>query len=213
MNWVGFQALAKEREKTNHMFRTFVYAAALMTIAVASPVWAGTATLDLTPSSGTVYYLGQTLQLEVSISNIATTSPFYAYTFDLAFDPNVFQAQSATDGTIFAGGLYFTGTIDNTAGLISFHSGLDLAQTFTGTDGLLGTFDFVPVAKNAVTGSQIFIQNAAFQSFEGAQFSLSDIAVNLPTGTYDVATPEPLSLGLMAGGLAVLALAARRRVQ
>lgn len=194
-------------------FRNFVYAAAVTCLAAAAPVFAGTATLDLTPSSGTVYYSGQTLQLQVNLSNIVSTSPFYAYTFDLAFDPTVFQAQTATDGTIFTGGLYFTGAIDNTAGTITFHSGLDLAQTFAGTGGLLGTFEFIPVTKNAVTGSKIGFQNVSFQSFEGAQFGLSDIDLGtLPEGSYNVATPEPLTGGLMAGTLALMAFALRRRL-
>jgi hypothetical protein len=101
--------------------------------------------LTISPATGTEQ-VGQPLTVSVSVKGLDPLKDLYDYTFDLKFDPKVFEVLAANDGTIFnyAGNspMYFEGTIDNTHGFVTLQSGLDTNASFVGTGGLLGSFTF-----------------------------------------------------------------------
>ena len=188
------------------LFRSkFAFYAVFMMMAVhPSLMHAATVKMNILPASGTVY-TGVPWQIQVTLSELDPANSLYAYTFDLAFDPTVLQAQSALDGTIFdAGAFYSTGTIDNTFGTINLQAGLDVNQTFLGTGGLIGTFLFMPISP--AMGTAISVQNVALQTFDGAMSGQADIDPGtLPTAIFDAAVPEPGTMGLLTVALLILA--------
>jgi hypothetical protein len=164
--------------------------------------------IDIPPSPVQV---GQPFSVNVNANGLDPTNELYDYSFDLQFDPSVFQVSAANDGTIFDyggnTGLYFDGTIDNVNGFVTFQSGIDIFQGFSGTGGLLGAFTFD--ALQPASNSSISVQNVALETFAAAlNLGPPDIDPGtLPVATVDVAgpttTPEPGS-----GVLAALAIVA-----
>jgi hypothetical protein len=175
-----------------------------------------TATLSISPSGGTET-VGVPFTLNVSLSNFSGDGSTPAtrldnYTFDLLFNPNVFEATQAQVGTIFGPndgihGTYIPGTIDNTFGDIAFNGGIDATDMFSGTGGLLGIFTFVPLETS--TGATFSLSNVALQSLAFAESGMpgSDVDVGtLPTAILSVtgstSVPEPASRGLLILGAA-----------
>jgi hypothetical protein len=193
-------------KRTGTFAQTLRLGTVLMACAWISPAYG--ALMFFNPSSGTEQ-VGQPFSLNVSVSGLDPTNDLYDYTFDLQFDPMVFQVVAANDGTIFdyAGntGLYFDGTIDNVNGVVTMQSGIDINQGFSGTGGLLGTFTFE--ALQAASGSMIAVQNVSLQTFASAStLGPPDIDPGtLPIALLDTvnstATPEPGT-----GALAALAI-------
>lgn len=188
-----------------------------------------TATLSISPSAGTET-VGVPFTLDVNLTNFSGNGSTPAtrlnnYTFDLLFNPNVFEATQAQVGTIFGPndgihGIYILGTIDNSIGDISLNGGIDATNMYSGTGGLLGTFTFVPLKTSS--GATFSLANVALQSlaFEESGLSGSDVDVGtLPTSTLSVAAsttiPEPASSALLVLGAgtawALLRVRLRRR--
>jgi len=194
------------------LFRSkLVLFAAIATMAVLpSSIHAATAQMNIFPSGGGLS-VGVPFQVQVTLSDLNPADSLFAYTFDLAFDPAVFQAQSVLDGTIFdPGGFYTTGTIDNIFGTINLEAGLDLNQTFLGTGGLLGTVMFLPISE--AIGTTISVQNVSLQTLDGALNNEADVDPGtLPTATFDVVAPEPATLSLIPAALCILAAVELRK--
>jgi hypothetical protein len=174
------------------------------------------------PPIGTVQ-VGQPFAVNVGINGLDPANDLYDFSFDLQFDPAVFEVLSANDGTIFdySGntGLYFDGSIDNVNGFVTFQSGIDLFQGFTGTGGLLGTFTFQPL--QPASGSMISVQNMTLETFNAASnLGPPDIDPGtLPVAILNAAntstTPEPAPSSMvmlaMAEGAALLHRLRHRR--
>jgi len=173
-----------------------------------------TATLSITPSTGTET-VGVPFTLDVNLSNFSGDGSTPAtrlnnYTFDLLFNPKVFEATQAQVGTIFGPndgihGIYIPGTIDNTFGDIAFNGGIDATDMFSGKGGLLGTFTFLPLETSS--SATFSLGNVALQSLAFAESGLpgSDVDVGtLPTAILSVtaatSVPEPASGGLLILG-------------
>ncbi len=146
---------------------TLITTALLIAGASISPVYA--ASLSISPATGT-QQVGQPFSVNVNVNGLDPTNDLYDYTFDLKFDPTVFEVLAANDGAIFnyAGNspIYFDGTIDNTNGFVTFEGGLDSNASFTGTGGLLGSFTFE--ALQATANTTIDVQNVSLSTFAAA---------------------------------------------
>jgi MYXO-CTERM domain-containing protein len=174
--------------------------------------------LTISPATG-VEQVGQPFTVSVSANGLDSSNDLYAYSFDLAFDPTVFQALAANDGTIFdyggGTGLYFDGLIDNTNGFVAAQGGIDINGAFNGTGGLLGQFTFV--ALRAVTTSPIAVENVSLSTLTAASnLGPPDIDPgNLPSAELSsadgTAAPEPGTGALAALVVAGCVFVRRRR--
>jgi adhesin HecA-like repeat protein len=180
------------------------FAAALLSGFAAMAAYAApTVTVQASPAPAVA---GSTVGLDVSINDI---SDLFVFQFTLSFDPSVLQATSVSEGAFLSTGgttFFIEGTIDNTAGTISFTAD-SLIGAIPGVSGsgLLTHFNFnaVQAGSSALTFSDVLFLNSAS----------NDIAVLTPAGSLNVvsAVPEPASVMLALAGLPLLALAARRR--
>lgn len=175
-------------------------AAALGLAAWGSAHAQATVTLNATPNPAAV---GSTLQVAVNISGALDV---YAYQFSLLFNPSVLQATGSADGSFLSSGgttFFVPGTIDNTAGSISFTIGTLLGQLpGVNGNGTLATLNF------NVTG----LGTSALSFTDGLLINseLADLPGQFIGGTVQ-AVPE-LSTWLMFGlGLAGVAGLVRRR--
>lgn len=160
--------------------------AGMFLIACASSSLVYAASLTISPSAGTEE-VGKPFTVNVNVTGLDPTNNLYDYTFDLQFDPKVFEVLAANDGTIFnyAGNspIYIDGTIDNTNGFVTLQSGIDTNASFTGTDGLLGSFSFEAL-KPAVS-TEIAVQNVGLSTFAAAS---NGAPPDIDHGTLPIAT-------------------------
>jgi Cohesin domain len=159
---------------------------------------------------------GASFAVNVNISNVTN---FYAYGFDLSFNPSVVQATDVIQGPFLSTGggtIFFPGLIDNPNGDIAFN-----AETLTGnsvvteSSGTLMTFDFLAVAPGISTfgfpDSSVALltllnpldpnaQPTPLNNFmtEGAEVQVKGSA----------AMPEPSSVCLLLAGVSALFLMA-----
>lgn len=156
-------------------------------------------------SSRSMYNVNDPVSVNVSVSNV---TDLFAFEFDLIFDPSVLSAQSVTEGGYFlSNGVSFSpGTIDNTAGTISF-IGDSLSGPGPGaSDTLLVTALFTAIAPGS---TQVSPENIIL-----LDSNLSSIAASTSASMVNVSgvpTPEPDSLGLVGGMISVGLLAIRKR--
>ncbi len=146
--------------------------------------------------------------LPLTVSIFASDfSDLYAYQFDLAFNPMLFQGAPAVEGPFLAtaGSTFFDGGIvDNTNGAISF-----IFDTLIGPgsgasgSGLLASVTFLASATTQGVGLFSLDNILALDS------NLNLIAVQTAPNTVAVSVPEPESLLLLFTG--VLALTWTRR--
>ena len=188
--------MAKSRALKKNMLAAVILAAMATTAASA-------ATLSLVPST-TSPAVGGVVSFNVLVSGI---TDLYGFQYSLNFNPAVFKAVSGTEGSFLAAGgsTYFSpGTIDNTAGKISFVFDTLLGPT-TGVSGsgVLETLSF----NVAATGSSTF----TFSDVLFLNSANADIAMTTTPLTLNVsAVPEPATYAMMGLGIAGL-LAWRRR--
>lgn len=147
---------------------------------------------------------GSTFTLDVNATDL---TDLYAWQFSVNFDPTLFQVTGVTEGSFLAsaGPTFFDGgTIDNTAGTVSF------------------AFDTLLNAVSGATGSGL-LESLTIQSLISGtgNFSLGDVEF-LDSGLNDLApatmplsvsaVPEPAATTLLLAGFLVL-LGLRRRLQ
>jgi adhesin HecA-like repeat protein len=194
--------MASRPSLKNRLYTALLLAAlsplAAMTASAAEP------TLAISASANPAVQ-GSSITLNVLISDI---SDLFGYQFSFNFNPAVLQATAVTEGSFLAGGgttFSDPGTIDNTAGSISF-----VANSLIGAlPGVSGSGSLALISFNVTSvGSSLL-------SFSDALFldaNLADITVTLqPLTLQAVAVPEPASYLLFSAGLAGLVALRRRR--
>jgi hypothetical protein len=160
------------------------------------------ATLSASPAANPVA-VGAPLVVTVSVANIVD---LYAHQFTLSFNPAVLQVGSVSEGAFLGAGgstLFDAGTINNTAGTVSFVLGT-LVGGVGGVNGsgVLATLNFT------VTG--LGTSPLALSDVLALDSMLMDIPVQLTNGTV-TAVPEPGSWLMLAAGVAGLGAWMRRR--
>jgi len=187
----------------------FVAAIVAMLIALgfASPSVADSAAVvSIAPSSSNVN-VGDNFTVDVNISNV---TDLYGFQFDLSLAPGVLSAISITEGSFLAGGgatFFIPGTIDNTAGVISF-----TANTLLGT--VPGVGDSGTLAVLAVDGLSPGTSSIDLSNVLLLDSNLNPINFDLQAGSITVApvtaTPEPSSITLLFAAAGVLIFLRRR---
>jgi len=139
--------------------------------------------------------VGDTFTIPISISDAVDLA---SWQFDLAFDPAIVQANLVSEGPFmssFGTTLFTPGVIDNGTGLISLVADLyvDLPPNPSG-NGVLANIDFLALAPGVspLTFSNVFL-------------NLSDQDFEIVTGQI-TAVPEPATLMLLGGGLALFGM-------
>lgn len=158
----------------------------------------------LSVSSPTTVAQGSTFDVEVNISGAAD---LLAYQLDLNFNPSVLQATGTiTEGSFFqSGGGFVPGTVDNTAGTITFN-----ADTLLGPGpGLTGGGQLIVFEFNALAAgtSGLDLANTILldSNFNNINFTSTNGSVTV-TGSGPVPTPEPSSFLLWAGAMGAIGL-------
>jgi hypothetical protein len=152
--------------------------------------------------------VGDTFTIPISITGATDLT---SWQFDLAFDPGIVTANSVTEGPFmssFGTTLFGPGVIDNGVGLISLvtNAYVDLAPNPSGS-GVLGNIDFTALALGVspLTFSNVFL-NLLDSGFDIGNGQITVTGTPQPI-------PEPATLMLLGGGLALLSgrrLAKRR---
>ena len=156
------------------------------------------ATISVSPSPYNVE-VGQSFTVDVGIDSVAD---LYACQFDLAFDPGLLSASAIAEGAFLGLGgptFFLAGTIDNVDGLI-----LSTADSLEGpVSGVTGTGVLASATFTALAPGTTSIEIANTFLID----SQSDfIYATTGDGTINVvATPEPVSFGLLLLALASLA--------
>ena len=177
-----------------------------------SQAFADTA-LSVAPASSTAS-TGGTFAVDVNISGV---TDLYDFQFDLSFNPAVLQATKVLEGTFLAGGgttFFIPGTIDNTAGTITFNANT-LLTAISGVSGSGTLIEFGLTAFAPGTSDLTILNNAdlILQDSTGAVIASTQTS-GLVTVQGSTAVPEPSSLMMLGAGLlAIAGLTLRRTVQ
>jgi general secretion pathway protein D len=177
-----------------------------MTLLFAGALSVSAATLSLNGPATTVH-AGQTFKVDVVISGVTDLA---YYQFDVGFNPALISAKSVAEGPFLATAgatLFIPGTIDNSAGSISF-----IADALVGTgsgasgDGTLVTLSFNALAEGVASLS--LLSPEAYNSIpDPIAVTTSGTRVEILAST----VPEPSTVGLAACGLAALVWLRRRK--
>jgi hypothetical protein len=165
--------------------------------AVADPL---PVTLSIQPSYSSVA-AGNLFQVSVNISPVTN---FFAFQFNISFDPAILSAVSVTEGTFLPStGNFFSG-FDDGFGTISY-----VADALNGPAGITGQgtlailqFRALGPGASGINLSDIILLNA----------DQADIPFNISNGTVNVeaSVPEPGVLLLLSLGLIAVAFATSR---
>ena len=158
----------------------------------------------LSVSSPATVAQGSTFDVEVDISGAAD---LYAYQLDLDFNPSVLQATGTiTEGGFFqSGGGFVPGTVDNTAGTITFN-----ADTLLGPGpglsggGQLIIFEFDALAAGA-SGLDLANITLLDSNLNNIDFTSTNGSVTV-SGSGPVPTSEPSVLLFLASAFGTLGL-------
>ncbi len=190
-----------------HLLRLVAVIAGVFLVSVfSSPIIADTV-LTVVPTSSSVS-TGDTFAVDV---NIAQVTDLYDFEFDLTFNPAVLQATTTViEGAFLSSGgstFFIPGTIDNTAGTITFNANT-LLTTISGVSGsgTIVEFDFTALANgtSSLDFASIILQDSAGAVLD---YSANSGSVTVEGST---AVPEPSVLMLLGAGLLSLGLTLKR---
>jgi adhesin HecA-like repeat protein len=157
--------------------------------------------LSIVPASSTVS-TGDSFAVDVNITGV---TDLYDFEFDLSFNPAVLKATNILEGAFVSGKgstFFIPGTIDNTAGTITFNANTLLtAISGVSGSGTLVEFDFTALAGGT---SSLDLANVILQDSTGAILdnTAASGSVNVQGTT---AVPEASVLMLLSAGLLALA--------
>jgi len=170
----------------------------LWIVLVGSPAAMAT-TVNIQPASSS-FSVGDTFSLNIDISDV---TDLYAFQFDIGFSPSTLAATGISEGAFLSGGVrttnYIPGTIDNSAGTVTFTADTlqDLIPGITGS-GSLATIDFnaVDIGTSVVSLSNVLLLDS----------NLNNISASIENGSITVnpaviPTPEPGVLWLILAAL------------
>jgi len=196
------QVLAKTLSAT-----AVALAAAFLQTATAAPVLSVSVS-PLSAPVGTRFIVGVTATDVVDL---------YAWEFDLSFNSAVVSALSVSEGDFipaFGPTVFFGGTIDNTAGTVSFNASSLLGAIAGGSgSGLLARFEFEGVAggSSALRLDNANLLDSALAIIGGTSLRSTEIRIT-PAGPTPLPSPSTLALALPALlGLAGIRLRQQRR--
>lgn len=181
-------ALAKALSAT-----ALALAAAFVQTAAAAPVLS----VSVSPASTSV---GSRFIADVTVADVVD---LYAWEFDLSFNGAVVNALSVAEGdflSAFGPTVFFDGTIDNTAGTVSFNAGSLLGAIAGGSgSGLLARFEFegVAVGSSALQLGNANLLNSALAIIGGTSFRSTEIRIT-PASPAPLPSPGTLALALPA---------------
>jgi hypothetical protein len=177
------------------------FSIAISALALAAFEVSAAPVLRIQPGS-TVTSLGSPVLLNLNVSDIAD---LFAYQFDIAFTPGILDAGAVTEGPFLSSvgsTLFLSGTIDNTAGLVT-----SVANTLIGSvpgatgDGTLVhlTFDAAAGGTATVTLKNVLLLNSALEPIE-SEVEPANVTVSASV------VPEPDTFVLCGAGLAAAVL-------
>lgn len=170
--------------------------------------------------------LGTTIQIDPSVLSVTQSQAFtvdvaitdavdlYAYQFDVSFEPALMEAYDITEGAFLSGGgatNFLAGTIDNTAGTITFTADTlqGLVSGVTGS-GILASISFnaLDLGLSAITLSNIQLLDSNLDDISASITSIGDGTV---TVNQQENVPEIETLWLVVSGIPVFLRFAGRR--
>lgn len=180
--------------------------AALAGLALCATLAPATAATTLSITGPSSVALGSSFTLQVTAADVAD---LYAYQFDITFDPAVFQVGGVSEGAFLpTGGStdFLAGTVDNSAGSVSFTLGTLIGLGVPGVNGsgVLASFSVTSIGSAPGVGT-FGLANVTLLDSSGADISAGAMALNVS------AVPEPATWGLLLAGGALVAGVARCR--
>lgn len=155
------------------------------------------------------YTAGDSVFVDIAISGV---SDLYAFQFDLSFEPSILLVQYVVQQGYFLsnGVAFFSGSIDNASGTVSFiaDSLSGLSPGFTG-DTLLATANFVALAPGTTAVS---VNNIVLLDSNVLDITATTAGGAIVNVVPLVALPEPSTLRIGGVTLCALLVASRRRL-
>ena len=147
--------------------------------------------------------VGKTFTVDINVGNVAD---LYDYQFSLAFNPQALQADSITEGSLFAntGNSFFSpGTIDNNAGSLALTADtlFSFGPGVTGP-GTIATAEFTALANGTSSIDFSPSSDLIFQDSLGNMLNVTTQSGDVTVGASPV--PEPSTMGLLLIALAFL---------
>ena len=164
-------------------------------------------TLSVVPKTTNIS-VGQMFAVDINVGSVAD---LYDYQFSLAFDPTLLQADSVTEGALFAGtgnSFFLPGTIDNSSGAITlnYDTLFGPGPGVTGP-GTIAVAEFTALANGSSSIDLSPLSDLILQDSAGNTLDVTAQAANIDVGTS--VTPEPASVILLLTGLLLMGICVR----
>ncbi len=152
--------------------------------------------------------VGNTFTVDIDVNNVAD---LYDYQFSLVFDPAYLQADSITEGALFAntGDSFFSpGTIDNSSGTVALtYDTLFSPGPGVAGPGTIATAQFTALSNGTSSIGISPSSDLILQDSQGNTLDVTAQSANVTVGASPV--PEPATVSLLLIGLVFMAIVAR----